>query len=150
MHEDHRLQFFAAVNNFRKLREIFRRCSELSLAEFVTMKQITHLSCGGTEVHVSDIKEVMDVSKSAITQSLNTLENKGYIVRKIAEGDRRSFAIIITEKGRTALSDTKEQNDKMAEEFIKRFGEENMRELVYLTKRLSDVIDQMNTDTQKG
>jgi DNA-binding MarR family transcriptional regulator len=99
------------------------------------------------EVRVSDIKYFVGVTKPAISQSLNLLEDKGYIKRNIAAGDRRSIALTITDKGHNVLNEHIDRMNIFLDRLIEKFGPENMKTMVSLFSQMAEVIDEIKNDT---
>ncbi len=117
----------------------------------VILSQILYISENNAdaEVTVSDIKSIMGVTKPAISQSLNALENRGYISRSIASGDRRSVALCITPEGCGALREQKQQIDLFLDRLIEKFGSENLKQLMDLFSRLMETVETIKDENSK-
>jgi DNA-binding MarR family transcriptional regulator len=131
------------------MRDIFPKNTDLPFLESKILYQILMLSKEKSleEVRISDIKYFMGVSKPAISQSLNLLENKGYIKRNIAAGDRRSIALIITEKGHNVLNEHMEFMNKFLDRLIEKFGPENMKVMIGLFSQMAEIVDEIKSNT---
>ena len=56
---------------------------------------------GKKDMIQQDIAEIMDKNKSAVLRSIDILEQKGFVKRVIAQGDRRKNIITLTDTGHT-------------------------------------------------
>lgn len=70
-------------------------------------------SCPDKKVYVSDIQSNLYITKPAVSQMLNTLEKKGYVIREIDKSDRRKIAVALTSEGQGVLRRTEEYSNKM-------------------------------------
>ena len=91
------------------------------------------LSAHESSVIPSDISKEMGISSARIAAALNSLEEKGFITRRIDTDDRRRILVDLTKCGRTEVEKHK------SEVMMKYLGEHDAKELVRIMKRLSDV-----------
>jgi MarR family transcriptional repressor of mepA len=66
---------------------------------------------GKKDMIQQDIAEIMDKNKSAVLRSVDLLEQKGFVKRVPAAGDRRKNVVALTENGKRVI-------DKMHEIFL--------------------------------
>ena len=59
---------------------------------------LLHLLTQGQEMGQEQLVEQLDVSKPAISRTLNSLEKKGYVTRQRAPDDKRAHRIRLTDK----------------------------------------------------
>jgi MarR family transcriptional regulator for hemolysin len=59
---------------------------------------LLHLWTQGQEMGQEQLVEQLDVSKPAISRTLNSLESKGYVTRQRDPHDRRAYRIQLTDK----------------------------------------------------
>lgn len=95
---------------------------------------------------VSDIQDGFEFSRPAMSQTLNNLEKKGFIVRKIDEQDRRRVVVSIMPEGENVLDDIEQKLNKTLETVIERFGEKKSKEFIALFGELCDIFN----DLEKG
>jgi len=110
----------------------------------VLLKASTCCRRSAEGVCVSSIQENLHISKPAVSQTLNSLEQKGFIHRTIDPNDRRKITVTLTCEGQTALNDAKMCFDKGLDSVLEQFGEENAKSLVELINRLMDIIETKN------
>lgn len=103
-----------ATDIFNNLRRIFQALNEQSKqAERATgltgpqlWAMMTLLSEGS--LRVSALAEKMFLHPATVVGILNRLEEKGFVVRKRAQHDRRAVEVELTETGRTVANDAPE------------------------------------------
>ncbi|MGI5971709.1 MAG: MarR family winged helix-turn-helix transcriptional regulator [Oscillospiraceae bacterium] len=142
-----REQLIHSVFRFRKLN--IPLPSELGLrsSEFFILKQLSvNSEHKDNKTCLSDIHGFLPITKSAVSQALNTLEKKRYILREIDRVDRRKISITLTGDGREAMERTSEYLDAIMEETISRFGEQNARLLTSLLNRLADILEDVSRE----
>lgn len=147
MDTDLRDRFVQTMLRFKKLGMIFPPGLDIRMAELIVMKSIEEANpSDGKNVFVSDIHGHHFMTKPAISQILNGLENKEYIRRKMDKTDRRKIAVTLTPKGQNILAQTKEFADDMIGTVISRFGEDNTRQLIELFSRLADISEDVKQE----
>lgn len=73
-----------------------------------------------------------------MTSVLNGMESKGLIIRKRLNGNRRSFHVFMTEKGRTLQKQVEEIFVKIEEETFKELSEEKRKEFLQIFSQIHD------------
>lgn len=139
-----------AMLRFRKIGIKYSFGLGLRLNELCIMREIAESPPGPDKnVGVSDIQNNLFVTKPAVSQTLNALENKGYIGREIDKNDRRKVNVAITPEGLKVLKESGASANRMLEAVISRFGEENTVKLTELFNLLADILDDLNPDAAK-
>ena len=87
----------------------------------------------------SEISEVMSISAARIAATLNSLENKGYITRKIDVNDRRRILIGLTSKGREQSEKYRKMIVEIAEKMLRLLGEHDAKEYIRITGKLAEL-----------
>lgn len=138
-----RSQFFAAIMRLKKMETAFSAECDVQMTELAVLQGIVG-SCGddaccGVNLNVPEIQEKLQITKPAISYILNTLEKKRHITREIDPKDRRKISITATPEGIAAAAQSSQKCDEMWDTLIDRFGETDMRQLVALLTRLTDL-----------
>lgn len=97
-------------------------------------------------ITLGEIIKATEMSMSAASKKVSTLEKKGLIQRRQSKADRRNVYITITEKGREICAREREQKHMWLEEIIRRVGKEEMEQLIKLANRVFDVIGEMKEE----
>ena len=143
-------QYMQAMMRFRKICMILPQRSDLNMTELIVMKGIArNSSLSDNNTTVSEIQSKLHITKSAISQMMNSLEKKGYINREIDKVDRRKVIVTLTKAGKEVWKETKESADNNLEEFISRLGDEKTKQLIALLNDVSDISVEMKNDILK-
>ena len=79
---------------------------------------------------MSVIAKRMDVTVSTLTTNMNSLENKGYIVRERSRTDKRVVLVSLTDKGKKAFYHHRDFHKNMIKAIIKDLDEDEMKVLI--------------------
>ncbi|NMC55743.1 MAG: MarR family transcriptional regulator, partial [Eubacteriaceae bacterium] len=155
-------QLIRTMMRFRKIGMAFPADLDIRMGEIMIMNGIAgHFPPGmrfGDEkcqfdehkkTFVSELQKMHHITKPAISQMLNGLENKGYISREMDRQDRRKVSVTLTQKGEDILKRSKEYADNMLDKTISRFGEDNTRKLIELFSQLVDISEQIRNETER-
>ena len=90
----------------------------------------------------SELAEVFDVKKSAITAIINRLWEKGLIQRTRDDNDRRVIYLTLTEKGDELFLKTEERIHALVESFITQFGQSEITQFLKTFEKLNDILSE--------
>lgn len=136
-------QFMAAIFRLKKAAAYFPETDGLPFSELAVMCRVSAGCAFGKDgFSVSQIQQEMHISKPAVSQVLNNLEKKGYIVRAIDSGDRRKITVTLTRDGESELASAIGCRDRLLERVFEEFGHENVRTLIRLVNRLMDILEE--------
>ena len=77
------------------------------------------LDAGNTGMRQKDLAEKIGNRPAAMSESINKLEDNGYIERRVDETDRRATLIFLTEKGEARACEIRDQRERR---FDRMFG----------------------------
>ena len=143
-------RFFTVMSSMKKME--FSACanSEMQLNELSVLQNITgHCSCYDscdTNLDVQKIQNKLQISKPAVSYILNMLEKKEYISREIDPADRRKISVTATQKGQEAADQAIRNYIEMWKSLVNEFGEDDMRQLVELLTRLTELLMRMSNE----
>ena len=83
-----------------------------------------------------EIAKGCHIEPASITVILKGMESKGYIERKMLNGDRRSLYDSLTEKGKKYIEYLNEKFDKVENTALKNFSEDEKQQLNDLLMRV--------------
>ncbi|MCE5344147.1 MAG: MarR family transcriptional regulator [Eubacteriales bacterium] len=98
----------------------------------------------------SEISHFMNISTARMAVTLNGLERKGLVTRRIDPADRRRILVDLTETG---LAFAMRQQSHLlwhATQIVEKLGEHDAEEFVRLIGRVADIIDAMHGDDGGG
>ena len=88
----------------------------------------------------SELAEVFDVKKSAITAIITRLWEKGFIQRTRDENDRRLVYLALTDQGNEMFQKTEERIHSLVESFITQFDQEEIIQFLKMYDKLNDIL----------
>jgi DNA-binding MarR family transcriptional regulator len=94
----------------------------------------------------SELAEVFEVKKSAITAIINRLWEKGLIKRTRDENDRRVVYLTLTDKGTELFDKTEERIHKLVESLINKFDEIEIKQFLETYEKLNRVLIEKQED----
>lgn len=86
----------------------------------------------------SDIARECYVKSATLSTVLSNMEENGLIKRKRLEGDKRSYAVFLTSKGREAFKAAMNQLDAATDIAFSDFSEEEIEQLKSYLDRVTD------------
>ena len=87
---------------------------------------------------MSVIAKRMDVTVSTLTTNMNSLENKGYIIRERSITDKRVVLVSLTDKGRKAFYHHRDFHKSMIKSIVKDLDESEMKVLIKSLMNLNE------------
>ncbi len=98
----------------------------------------------------SDIAKRLRITAPAVSKMLRSMEEKGYVERRVDEKDRRNTRVSITPDGKEAEQQVRAGR---CEEFItgviERLGEERTKELIHLMNRYTEIMRGRESEQKK-
>ena len=136
--------FLSALARFKKMCVSYPGSCDLQLVEWTIMQHAAS-ACdeSGKCLNVTEIQQVLHISRPGVSQSLSSLERKGYIVRQIDTADRRKIKVSITQEGKEKLSQSCQVYDGMMAALLQEYGTENLSLLCQQLHALADVYDRI-------
>lgn len=122
----------------------------LRKSEFV-MLEIIGREQGNCEqgVLASDITKCLKVTAPAVSKMLKSMEEKGYVERRVDEKDRRNTRVTITAAGEEAKQQVRRQMEEFIAGVTERLGEENTKELIFLMNRYTEMMQEENQNRKR-
>jgi DNA-binding MarR family transcriptional regulator len=115
-------EYKAVVNNilvdiFNDILKVEHKAIDSFAPTPLTMSEMHIIEAVGknTNLQMSDIARSLRVTLPTLTVSVDRLEEKGYILRRRSEQDRRRISIDLTDKGTKAFRDHAEFHAQMVE-----------------------------------
>ena len=91
---------------------------------------------------MSDIARKLNVTAGTLTTNINSLEDKGYIVRERSTQDKRVVWVILTEKGRKAFFHHRDYHKRMIRTIVKDLKEDEKEVLIRCLRTLNHFLEQ--------
>ena len=113
----------------------------ITMSEFILMREVAENT---KDVYnpsaLTEVREYLSVSKAAVSQMLNSLEKRGYILREIDPNNRRNIIVILTDEGRTAFEKRNQEFYDRFEMVIRGIGEKDVSQFIEMINKMSDAM----------
>ena len=106
------------------------------------IEQIAKLSKEHRDVRVSDISEMLDVTRPGITAVLRELTEMGYVTKSRDDVDSRVVYVALTEKGWALYRRVVEDYHQHLTEVLSVIGDEGAQELAQMIRCIKSLISQ--------
>ena len=97
---------------------------------------------GRNYVLPSEIKNVMRLSRPAVSRMLHNLETKGYLVRKISDSDHRFVRVEITSCGREKMAAALQRCTEILKKVKGKMGQENMEHFLEYNRTFCTILSE--------
>lgn len=97
---------------------------------------------------MSEIAGRLGVTVGTLTINMNSLENKGYILRKRSEDDKRVVLAVLTDKGKRAYFHHKDFHKKMVKAITKDLYEDEMKAIIKGLTNLDDFLSNIGEENR--
>lgn len=94
----------------------------------------------------SDLTKILCITKPATSKMLNALEENGYIERCSNKNDRRVVYVRVTDEGKKYLEEEIKKFNNFTCKVVEKMGEEDTDNLIRLFGKLSDVIEEIDSE----
>ncbi len=123
-----------AAESFKKAVTNSFRGFNLSFPQYNILRVLD--ASGDGRARITEVSRVMLVSCANMTGLSKRLEKGGFISRKSDPQDERVTVLEITQKGRDALAEMEASRDRLIEEMLADFSEEEKSSLLNLVRRV--------------
>lgn len=97
---------------------------------------VIHIVSENPDVILKGICKILDLPKSTLTNTINRLEEKEYLFRKITKKDLRSYGLSLTEKGIRAQKEHMEYESQVFGRILGSLESNERTELLTLLKKI--------------
>lgn len=134
-------KIYQTMQKFHKLGISSKFSGEMPRSEIMMLKVI-NLDTSKTEgVTISALSERLKISKSAVSQMINVLEDKGYVERITTKNDRRIVYVRLTEIGEQSLEKSLRSLLESLNQVFVRMGDEDTETLLRLLNKLYVIVE---------
>mgnify|MGYP000571512562 CR=1 FL=1 len=99
---------------------------------------------------VSMIAKKMQIPQPAVSRTLRSLENGGYLQREVCRSDRRNTYVSLTDAGKAAVQEADQTLATFHEGIQKRFTKEEAEQLMALLQRLYAAAAEQLAEMKEG
>ena len=135
----------------RKLKAIFSLGSGLNMNEIWALGKIEHaVRSSGCGIGNKQIQEELQITKSAVSQIIDSLVGKGYADRAPDVHDRRRMCVTITPAGREVLKQLSRTANDLADKVAASMGEEKIQLMFDLMNEFIDGFMEAQSGPEDG
>ena len=143
-----------AMTKLKEFNMSFNLIDGVSFREFKVLRMVnSYVSDEFTDnqngIKVTALSELLCVSKSALSQILSILEDKGLIERTMTKSDRRVVYVSLTELGREKLKKSFENINRVVDRIFEKMGDEDTELLIRLMNKVSSIIREIGETTKE-
>lgn len=148
MHPEHHA-FFEMMQQFRSLNLL--ATLPLPRQDYMVLYAISCLQKEHPDsCTVSMIAKKMQIPQPAVSRTLRSLENGGYLQREVCRSDRRNTYVLLTDAGKKAVQDAGQVLMEFHNGIKKRFTQEESDQLMSLLQRLYEAASEQLEEMKKG
>ncbi len=140
-------ELFRTFESFRKL-NVSSILPNLTHGEFAILKAVSCCmnesgkeSDQQSEIRISDIVKHLKIPAPAVSRTMNSLEERGFIIRTVNKKDRRNISVSLTEQGAARLAEAEQILEEFQESVFGSMGTENMHRLIKYFQKLQEVME---------
>ena len=100
-------------------------------------------------MYQKDIGEAFGIGKSSVTNILQLMEKKGYLVCRTDDNDGRCKKIVLTKKGEETHEATVRVIDMLHEELEQNVTEEEKKVFINVIEKMKKNIEDMNKEDEQ-
>lgn len=139
-------ELFHLLHRIHRCRLRFQKQGNMANVEYYMLMGIDMMTQKCPEgITVRRIVDVSHMTMSAASKKISILEKKGLVSRRNSETDRRNVYITLTDQGKMICKQEKERKHAWIEKVIERMGEDDMFQLITLSNRMFDIMEELET-----
>lgn len=135
-------ELFRTMNRMRSRRTFPPLPDDATRVEMNVLRMLSAAESRGEQMRPSIIASCSHLTPGAVSQTLKSLESKGFIERKRVPGDSRAVCIELTDAGRAKEAEGRRICDERIMEMLEYVGEDDAREFVRIMNRMLEFNEQ--------
>lgn len=140
-------ELFHLLHRVHRCRIRFQKQGNMANVEYFILMAIAGITKNRPEgVTMKELVDMSHTTMSAASKKIRILEEKGLIERRTSETDRRNSYITLSEKGKAICEKERNQKHTWLLEVISRMGEEDMEQLITLSNRMFDIMEEIEVE----
>lgn len=147
MEQAEKEKLLEALHSLKKAQTWPSSMAGIPRGEYFMLHMIHHLTKklneSETGAKITDLSKAAQMSRPAVSQMLNSLENKKLIERAMDKSDRRVVFVKLTDNGKDQLEKTHQQFHCWLDQIIEELGAEDTAELARLVNKLHLIMEHL-------
>lgn len=145
MHKNYGVEVLAAYQSIMKKNSVFALKSNLTAAEISLLMLVFNCNELSNSPTVTTIANKLDISKSAISQTVSKLEKKNYIVRRAKEEDKKQQLLCLTDEAVEIIHLQKLNIVQKINQIAQYMGEKQMDHFVNLVQKFDEALKKIES-----
>ncbi|HEX2985215.1 MAG TPA: MarR family transcriptional regulator [Caproiciproducens sp.] len=154
MEQSEKDRLLQAMHRLKKTPSNFFMMQGLSRTEFFVLHRLHYMEKEQNKeqpgIKTTDLSIAAEMSKPAVSQILNSLEDRGLIERFMTKSDRRVVFVRITQPGLEQLDKRKEQLNLLLDKVIRELGPQDTAELTRLFEKLHHITEKLEKEMEQN
>ena len=132
---DNRRQLFEAMTQFDKTLSR-ARCNALQRFNLTVAQAHVLLLCQETP-RIQQLADMISATSSAATQIVESVEEKGLIIRRRAESDKRVVMVYLTEAGRRLVKQIENERRAFAYDLLNELSDQDVEVALLMYRKIT-------------
>lgn len=124
---------------FQTIEKDFVRAQNISTSQANMLIMIAERQ--GFDTNMSEMVDAMNLEKSTVTRLVDSLADKGLVIKKRSGGDRREVFLLLSDKGKRSARDLKRSRMDYYRAVLERLPKGRVREVMNSFELLLDAFD---------
>ena len=121
----------------------------LSQTEFRLIREIVMEREAGKKIISSELARRLNITRSAVSQIVTKLENRGVVERTPSPTDRKIFYVVLSEASLNVFKKQCDETNKLINRVVEIFGKEKTDHLLELYEEFASVFDRVRDENEK-
>lgn len=123
--------------------------AHLTQTEFRLIREIVMEREAGNQIISSELARRLNITRSAVSQIVTKLENRGIVKRTASPTDRKIFYVVLSETSLAVFKQQCDEANKLINRVVEEFGKEKTDRLIELYEEFAAVFDKLSKETEK-
>lgn len=120
----------------------------LSQTEFRLIREIVMEREAGNMIISSELARRLNVTRSAVSQLVTRLEQRGIVKRTASPTDRKIFYVVLSDSSLAIFQKQCDEVNKLINRVVEEFGQKKTDKLIELYEEFATVFDKIRKETE--
>ena len=121
----------------------------LTQTEFRLLREIVMEREAGKKIISSELARRLAITRSAVSQIVTKLEQRGVVERQPSPTDRKIFYVVLSESSMNVFKKQCDEANKLINRVIEQFGKDKTDRLIELYEEFASVFDKAREESEK-
>ncbi len=121
----------------------------LTQTEFRLIREIVMEREAGNQIISSEIARRLNITRSAVSQLVTRLEQRGIVNRMASPTDRKIFYVVLSESALAVFQKQCDEANELINRVVEEFGKKKTDQLIELYEEFAAVFDKIRSESEK-